>query len=226
MTLIQSSKNKCIDLNDAVTKLRVQKRRIYDITNVLEGIGLIEKSGKNGIEWKGELNIPEDTQLDHEIIKYRRELQAAKEQEKVYENSIKVLNESFNELATNSLYPELAYVAYNDLSKLSASEEYRGKKLFAISAPPNTIMEIPGPEDIDMYFKNLRTKASEGDPKSQEALKKEKELEDKKYLLSMESKSTEILVYLIDNDGNQEEKINDDDCDSCKEPNLSDMYDK
>lgn len=29
-----------------------QKRRIYDITNVLEGIGLIEKQSKNTIKWK------------------------------------------------------------------------------------------------------------------------------------------------------------------------------
>ena len=29
-----------------------QKRRIYDITNVLEGIGLIEKQSKNTIRWK------------------------------------------------------------------------------------------------------------------------------------------------------------------------------
>lgn len=29
-----------------------QKRRIYDITNVLEGIGLIEKRSKNSIQWK------------------------------------------------------------------------------------------------------------------------------------------------------------------------------
>jgi hypothetical protein len=34
------------------TKLGVQKRRIYDITNVLEGIGLIEKKSKNNIQWK------------------------------------------------------------------------------------------------------------------------------------------------------------------------------
>lgn len=32
---------------------QVQKRRIYDITNVLEGIGLIEKKGKNNIQWRG-----------------------------------------------------------------------------------------------------------------------------------------------------------------------------
>ena len=30
-----------------------QKRRIYDITNVLEGIGLIEKQNKNCIQWRG-----------------------------------------------------------------------------------------------------------------------------------------------------------------------------
>lgn len=41
--LIKLSENNTIDLNYAVNQLKVQKRRIYDITNVLEGIGLIEK---------------------------------------------------------------------------------------------------------------------------------------------------------------------------------------
>lgn len=42
-----------MDLNDAAKRLSVHKRRIYDITNVLEGIGLIEKTVKNKIRWKG-----------------------------------------------------------------------------------------------------------------------------------------------------------------------------
>lgn len=33
--------------------LNVQKRRIYDITNVLEGITLINKVSKNKIRWDG-----------------------------------------------------------------------------------------------------------------------------------------------------------------------------
>lgn len=42
-----------VDLNTAAEKLEVsQKRRVYDITNVLEGIGLIEKRSKNVIHWK------------------------------------------------------------------------------------------------------------------------------------------------------------------------------
>ena len=38
-----------IDLKQAAKALKVQKRRIYDITNVLEGIGLIKKIAKNTI---------------------------------------------------------------------------------------------------------------------------------------------------------------------------------
>ncbi|GMR34034.1 hypothetical protein PMAYCL1PPCAC_04229, partial [Pristionchus mayeri] len=36
-----------LNLNEAATTLGVQKRRLYDITNVLEGIDLIVKTGKN-----------------------------------------------------------------------------------------------------------------------------------------------------------------------------------
>jgi transcription factor E2F3 len=41
-----------VDLNEAADSLGVPKRRIYDITNVLEGIGLIEKKSKSTIQWK------------------------------------------------------------------------------------------------------------------------------------------------------------------------------
>jgi hypothetical protein len=37
----------------ASESLSVQKRRIYDITNVLEGIGLVEKKSKNMVHWCG-----------------------------------------------------------------------------------------------------------------------------------------------------------------------------
>ncbi|XP_017464261.1 PREDICTED: transcription factor E2F2 isoform X1 [Rhagoletis zephyria] len=46
-----------IDLKEATELLDVQKRRIYDITNVLEGVGLIEKTRHSStVRWCGALN--------------------------------------------------------------------------------------------------------------------------------------------------------------------------
>lgn len=54
MTLLQESNNGVLDLRSLVDSIPTrQKRRVYDITNVLEGIGLIEKYSKNSIRWKG-----------------------------------------------------------------------------------------------------------------------------------------------------------------------------
>lgn len=50
---LQSKPAGMVDLNQCAEDLKVtQKRRIYDITNVLEGIGLISKKNKNVIFWK------------------------------------------------------------------------------------------------------------------------------------------------------------------------------
>lgn len=49
--LLSESPDGVVDLNRAAEVLEVQKRRIYDITNVLEGIQLIRKKSKNNIQW-------------------------------------------------------------------------------------------------------------------------------------------------------------------------------
>ncbi|PKU78315.1 Transcription factor E2FB [Dendrobium catenatum] len=45
INLLQQAEDGTLDLNKAAEILDVQKRRIYDITNVLEGVGLIVKQG-------------------------------------------------------------------------------------------------------------------------------------------------------------------------------------
>ena len=50
--LIKSSGDiKIVNLNEASIILNIQKRIIYNITNILEGFGLIEKIEKNKIKW-------------------------------------------------------------------------------------------------------------------------------------------------------------------------------
>ena len=51
--LLRSSKtNLRVNISEASKALKIQKRIIYDIINVLEGIGIVERTQKNEVKWK------------------------------------------------------------------------------------------------------------------------------------------------------------------------------
>ena len=64
VNLAKKSAGQIVDLKEAAHQLQVAKRRIYDITNVLEGINMIEKSHKNKVKWKGSPSIGTDLQAE------------------------------------------------------------------------------------------------------------------------------------------------------------------
>lgn len=49
--LLRRSADGVLDLNIVAQELNAPKRRVYDVTNVLEGIQLIKKKSKNNVEW-------------------------------------------------------------------------------------------------------------------------------------------------------------------------------
>lgn len=61
-----------------------KKRRIYDITNVLEGINLIRKNGKNLYSWTGrrdKIQSNEAADRDNVISKLKEDAESLKKEE-------------------------------------------------------------------------------------------------------------------------------------------------
>ncbi|CAJ1057244.1 transcription factor E2F4 isoform X1 [Xyrichtys novacula] len=167
VTLLQEAKDGVLDLKAAADTLAVrQKRRIYDITNVLEGIGLIEKKSKNSIQWKGVGPGCNTREIADKLIELKAELDdlALREheldQQKVWvQQSIKNVTDDSN----NSPYPStrsvihlgisnghgpltlctVAYVKHEDLCGA-----FKGDTLLAIRAPIGTQLEVPIPESV------------------------------------------------------------------------------
>ncbi|NXE13775.1 E2F1 factor, partial [Lophotis ruficrista] len=107
LELLSQSPDGVVDLNWAAEVLKVQKRRIYDITNVLEGIQLITKKSKNNIQWLGNqatVGAPGQHRL---LEKELRELQAAERQLDDLIQTCTVQLRLLTEDPANQQYPSL-----------------------------------------------------------------------------------------------------------------------
>ncbi|XP_034965732.1 transcription factor E2F6 isoform X3 [Zootoca vivipara] len=88
MDLVKVSPEGVLDLNEVSRTLGVRKRRVYDITNVLDGIHLIQKRSKNLIQWVGS-DIKQITIRTPEHQKLRDELYDLTEMEEALDELIK-----------------------------------------------------------------------------------------------------------------------------------------
>ncbi|NXQ48609.1 E2F1 factor, partial [Catharus fuscescens] len=150
LELLSQSPDGVVDLNWAAEVLKVQKRRIYDITNVLEGIQLITKKSKNHIQWLGSqasVGAPGQHRL---LEKELRELQAAERQLDDLIQMCTVQLRLLTEDPANQQYPLvlgwgwLAYVTCQDLRSIVDPAE---QMVMVIKAPPETQLQVSDPAE-------------------------------------------------------------------------------
>ncbi|KFW94688.1 Transcription factor E2F4, partial [Phalacrocorax carbo] len=119
-----------------------QKRRIYDITNVLEGIGLIEKKSKNSIQWKGVGPGCNTREIAHKLIELKADIEDLEQREQELEQQILCLHRKPQPFPLT--LETLAYVTHEDICKC-----FTGDTLLAIRAPSGTRLEVPIPEGLN-----------------------------------------------------------------------------
>lgn len=140
--LVTKAEDGVLDLNQAADMLSVQKRRIYDITNVLEGIGLLEKKSKNNIQWKFTGPNLSDEGESLEGIKVENE--RLNRQELLLDENLRAVQADLKRLAEEAVNSKLAYVTFNDLRTLPNMQE---QTIIAIKAPSGTKLEVPDPDE-------------------------------------------------------------------------------
>ncbi|CAF1867726.1 unnamed protein product [Brassica napus] len=153
VNLIKQAKDGMLDLNKAAETLEVQKRRIYDITNVLEGIDLIEKPFKNQILWKGlDTSGPGDVDADVSVL--QAEIENFSLEEQALDNEIRETEERLRELSENEKNQKWLFVTEEDIKSLPG---FQNQTLIAVKAPHGTTLEVPDPDEaVDIPQRRYR----------------------------------------------------------------------
>lgn len=151
--LLNSSTERVINLNEASSRLSVAKRRIYDITNVLEGIGLLQKTSKNVTRW---IDCPRDSPFAAQQTTATSAAPAATniasdatDLDKLAK-TYKLLEEGVNHLKAEirqQLSGEGAYVTYQDIKSF-----FNDQIVIAVKAPPETRLEVN--ESLQIWLKS------------------------------------------------------------------------
>ncbi|TKY53142.1 Transcription factor E2FA [Spatholobus suberectus] len=147
INLVKHAKDGILDLNKAAETLEVQKRRIYDITNVLEGIGLIEKNIKNRIHWKG-IESSTSGQVDGDISVLKAEVEKLSLEEQGLDDQIREMQERLRNLSEDENNQKCLFVTEEDIKGLPC---FQNETLIAIKAPHGTTLEVPDPEEAVDY---------------------------------------------------------------------------
>ncbi|CAM8980816.1 hypothetical protein QQ045_030818 [Rhodiola kirilowii] len=147
INLIKHAEDGMLDLNKAAETLEVQKRRIYDITNVLEGIGLIEKKLKNQIRWKG-LDVSQPGGVATDMSSLQTDVGNLNLEEQNLDDQIRGMQERLRDLSEDENNQKWLFVTKDDIKRLPC---FQNQTLIAIKAPRGSTVEAPDPDEAADY---------------------------------------------------------------------------
>lgn len=119
---LKSVEGKEVDLSKLEKSLGVSKRRLYDVTNVLTGINLVERSGKAKVKWIGQTSEESD-------------LKQCAEQEKELDEMLAFVDTELDSILASQDFQDYGWLSTNDILSLAPDSKV-------------TIYSLKGPNDL------------------------------------------------------------------------------
>ena len=182
---IKTEGRKSININDLVNKLGVKKRRIYDITNVLQGIEYLQKSGKNEIIWTKTISNKSKAKKKPSLIKknnnnkQKLNKEELEKEKKKLDDDIEKFKAEFNSIAKKGEFEEYGYITLDDIKKLSINKKV---DLVVIKATKGTVMNVIDKKDIKQAYDSAKR------------LMENKEMKSNNSLLNILNKSNQLIL--------------------------------
>ena len=170
---IKTEGRKSININDLVNKLGVKKRRIYDITNVLQGIEYLQKSGKNEIIWTKTITNKSKAKKKPSLIKknnnnkQKLNKEELEKEKKELDDDIEKFKAEFNSIAKKGEFEEYGYITLDDIKKLSINKKV---DLVVIKATKGTVMNVIDKKDIKQAYDSAKRLMENNEMKSNYSL--------------------------------------------------------
>jgi transcription factor E2F3 len=136
--LLMARNGEEVDLKEAGDHLGAAKRRLYDVTNVLAGIGVIQRCGKAKVKWVGGSEGPEEAGQLADLLAREQELN------RMTSN----IDECLRGLSESDDFRNYAWVSQEDVLKLVDGTEM---SLFALRGPSDLTIDLPDEDAPDKH---------------------------------------------------------------------------
>ena len=124
--------DKGIELSQACKLIDAQKRRLYDVVNVLQGVGLVEKYGKSRIKWCEKNTQAEE--IEKSLEAEENELQRISD----------MLDQQLEDMFHSDAFKNHAWVTGSDVESLKSNPE---AKLYALKGSNSLSISLDTLED-------------------------------------------------------------------------------